>query len=1357
MTRFLLVKKSRKSVKRALVWLVLFTMFINIVAVSFADISNNNVAGNTNLLKLKDIPVGSVVVDEKAKWEFRDGQNYLGKNYKTESVKWKLINQGYFGMGKTLLITDEAVAFYNFDKSSNVFSKSELNKWLKEVFYKGFSIDFKGALDSFGSSSKTRLNSEQISILSMDELGLGNNSNSVKIDYLSNQQNRVMTEDSTVTKRSVKYWTSTAHEKETNQVYAVLQTGEAGTYDMKNGLTGVRPAVNLKNDTLVSGPFEKNGQSYYILFQESKANLNSSYTDKKEDQKPQGDSLKEDAVKSGDKTDEIFGKDEESLFKSELKERLRKVDVSNKLKGIKKTNNGFKNITYKLKEGVEEIDSKTASDITSNIQDGKISKEKIKELARFNKNDLLKGDHKYPGKIYVSKDAGIAFKLLEKESEPLESVEENENNTMSLSGKYLFAGTVKIQEILEDLNIPTQSINLTKDFLIPNSSDFPKDEENSNGIEVSETKSSTSGNVAASSGANQGTTQGVAGVSTMNAPPPPSSVDMEADVNAITFKLSDYKKKINLGDGKTANIRLDGSVKLEAPHIVGGYSWNDGYKLAFKAGEEVKLNLKADFQLKKKERLLLYGFSVDSAVGSAHAGLYIVIDVNGNIYLEVDFNQSASVEAGIRGGTTWGFPTSVHPYGDGDLNGNADIDISGKINGKAALAVGLGLSIFGCNVIDIEASLGLKVVGSFAIGTNAPPEQYFVTADIYLLVKAHVDYYFDSKNITILKKEKNLFSKYIRMTGDYKIILDKVCAYEDVVKGQIFNKRTDPPEAYNGKTNIRVNNGDPIEVSVVNGIFVQKNVALEKGSKVDVQVPGTNLWSNYCEATFPFDSITLNYADYFNKAIEGSIKSAIGYDGSTINYSGPVLLKIKYYDSVVYRGVAENSIIKVNGKIPGQEGLNNITRDTSVKLVLEKDGFAVESNNVETDGLIVSKINIVNLRVSYQFENGRTYYVPEELETYRADKVRVFVSNERGEEFPNNIPTGQVEIKLGIDFPHRIPGWNGDYFEESKGLDENYRLLNPLVLVGRANGIVVTGEKIDLKPLEGRNGVAIAEINGFEKTVKGNPSVRKNDMYGDKHTFEGLKFYFEDGVISYDLRALACKFCQDFMNPYKLEFIIDKMSKSQIFDNSFKDIKVNLDDIGMNGEITNPGRLDNDFDESTLSSWAVNGVNEANLGGLTTKRVMGSFKENITREEFAGLAVKLYEALSGKKAEALSSNPFSDTTDGDVLKAKKLGIINGVSATSFAPSKTVTRQEMCVMLQKTALAANPSMSVDTSGVGDFADETSIASWAKSSVKWASKTGIMGGVGNNQINPEGMATREQAIILVNKAKGNLVVK
>jgi hypothetical protein len=170
------------------------------------------------------------------------------------------------------------------------------------------------------------------------------------------------------------------------------------------------------------------------------------------------------------------------------------------------------------------------------------------------------------------------------------------------------------------------------------------------------------------------------------------------------------------------------------------------------------------------------------------------------------------------------------------------------------------------------------------------------------------------------------------------------------------------------------------------------------------------------------------------------------------------------------------------------------------------------------------------------------------------------------------------------------------------------------------------------------------------------------------------------------------------------------------------------------------------------SSWAVAEIDLAVKAGLTTADILSNFQNSITREEFCEIAVKLYEALSGETAQPINPNPFTDTSNSEILKAYNLGIVKGVAADKFAPNKNITRQEICVMLLRAIKAVQPGADYSAVGVGAFADESSIADWAIDAVRYMSKEGIMKGVGAGKIDPLGNTTREQAILLIYRTYG-----
>ncbi len=170
------------------------------------------------------------------------------------------------------------------------------------------------------------------------------------------------------------------------------------------------------------------------------------------------------------------------------------------------------------------------------------------------------------------------------------------------------------------------------------------------------------------------------------------------------------------------------------------------------------------------------------------------------------------------------------------------------------------------------------------------------------------------------------------------------------------------------------------------------------------------------------------------------------------------------------------------------------------------------------------------------------------------------------------------------------------------------------------------------------------------------------------------------------------------------------------------------------------------------SDWAVSEINTAINNGLVTVNVQKDYKTDITREFFCELVMKLYEKITGEST-AVGSNPFNDTNNTEVVKAYKLGIVNGISSDEFAPNSNITRQEICTMLVRAIGVMYPNIDLNDYTRHSFADSANIASWAMDSVQFAYDNDIMQGIGNNSINPLGHATCEQAILLVNRIYEN----
>lgn len=165
------------------------------------------------------------------------------------------------------------------------------------------------------------------------------------------------------------------------------------------------------------------------------------------------------------------------------------------------------------------------------------------------------------------------------------------------------------------------------------------------------------------------------------------------------------------------------------------------------------------------------------------------------------------------------------------------------------------------------------------------------------------------------------------------------------------------------------------------------------------------------------------------------------------------------------------------------------------------------------------------------------------------------------------------------------------------------------------------------------------------------------------------------------------------------------------------------------------------------STWALVDLRAARDSGLTIPADGLSYNTPITREKFAEVAVKLYEALSGKKAPAATQNPFTDTKNPEILKAYSLGIVKGTGEGKFSPDARIDRESIAVMLLRAVNAGGARL--NKGAAVSFTDAASISGWAKDSVDAMAKANVIRGVGGNRFDPKGTATVEQAIIMANR--------
>ena len=158
--------------------------------------------------------------------------------------------------------------------------------------------------------------------------------------------------------------------------------------------------------------------------------------------------------------------------------------------------------------------------------------------------------------------------------------------------------------------------------------------------------------------------------------------------------------------------------------------------------------------------------------------------------------------------------------------------------------------------------------------------------------------------------------------------------------------------------------------------------------------------------------------------------------------------------------------------------------------------------------------------------------------------------------------------------------------------------------------------------------------------------------------------------------------------------------------------------------------------------------------------------KDITRAEFCAVAVQLYEQMGGPVLNAASlSSPFVDTSSDAVKKAYKLGITNGTSATTFDPYTLISREQLATMLTRVykslnlpgwTLANDGQFKLDSSGTKKFSDDQYISGYAKPSVYFMVKNGVIKGLTDTTFGPRNLTTYEEAIGYANASREQALI-
>ena len=136
-----------------------------------------------------------------------------------------------------------------------------------------------------------------------------------------------------------------------------------------------------------------------------------------------------------------------------------------------------------------------------------------------------------------------------------------------------------------------------------------------------------------------------------------------------------------------------------------------------------------------------------------------------------------------------------------------------------------------------------------------------------------------------------------------------------------------------------------------------------------------------------------------------------------------------------------------------------------------------------------------------------------------------------------------------------------------------------------------------------------------------------------------------------------------------------------------------------------------------------------------------------------GMFVTALGRLAGINPDSYQTGKFTDVKADAyyapyVNWAAQTGIVEGITATTFAPDTNINREQMAVIMKNYAAKLGYDLPQTLKAV-TFADNTQISSWAKDAVKSMQQAGILTGKNENKFDPKGTATRAEVATVLRR--------
>lgn len=174
------------------------------------------------------------------------------------------------------------------------------------------------------------------------------------------------------------------------------------------------------------------------------------------------------------------------------------------------------------------------------------------------------------------------------------------------------------------------------------------------------------------------------------------------------------------------------------------------------------------------------------------------------------------------------------------------------------------------------------------------------------------------------------------------------------------------------------------------------------------------------------------------------------------------------------------------------------------------------------------------------------------------------------------------------------------------------------------------------------------------------------------------------------------------------------------------------------------------FADVPSGSWYYDDVAYVYDTGLMTGLTVTTFGPNLSTTR--GMIVTILWRMENEPV-AKHGCPFADVRRGSYYEqaiawASENGIVTGFDASTFAPDRAITREQLAAILFRFAAYRGMDAVTLRENLSSFQDQAAISAYAVSALNWAVGEGLMQGTGD-KLEPTGNATRAQVAAMLRR--------